>query len=292
MNKTHLFHVLLLLALVAPFDLQAQHLRRRTRLPDNLKEISGMTRLPNGDLWMLNDGGNTPQLFRFDPEQGSIAETLTLPAPNRDWEDLSSDPAGNLYIGDFGNNLNNRRDLCIFRYQPATGAFDSILFSYPDQHDFPPKNEKDWNFDCEAMVFFGDSLHLFSKNRFKSNFVTKHYVVPARPGRYVAELRDSIRLKKRVVTGAALNPDGKTLALTAYMLGFKWGFLPFTKASTFYVSAFSKTNFFSGKIKRVRLPKFLIARQFESVVAWDKDCWLAANEGIGPQRAALWRIKK
>lgn len=292
MYKTHFFHVLLLLALIAPFDLQAQHLRRRTRLPDNLKEISGMTRLPNGDLWMLNDGGNTPHLFRFDPATGSIAESLTLPGPNRDWEDLSSDPDGNLYIGDFGNNLNNRRDLCVFVYQPTTGAFDSILFSYPDQRAFPPVDKKDWNFDCEAMVFYGDSLHLFSKNRFKSNFITKHYVVPARPGRYVAELRDSIRLKKRVVTGAAVSPDGKTLALTAYMLGFNWGFLPFSKASTFYVSAFSGTRFFSGTIKRRRLPKFLIARQFESVVAWEKDCWLAANEGIGPQRAALWRIKK
>ncbi len=292
MYMTRLFQVLLLLALVAPFDLQAQHLRRRSRLPHDLKEVSGMTRLPNGALWMLNDGGNTPQLFRFDPEKGSIVETLTLPGPNRDWEDLSSDPAGNLYIGDFGNNFNNRRDLCVFRYHPATGAFDSILFSYPDQSAFPPEHKKDWNFDCEAMVFYGDSLHLFSKNRFKSNFVTKHYVVPARAGRYVAELRDSIRLKKRVVTGAAIGPDGKSIALTAYMLGFNCGFLPFSKASTFYVRDFTGTRFFSGKIKRVRLPKFLIARQFESVVAWGKDCWLAANEGIGPQRAALWRIKK
>jgi hypothetical protein len=291
MNKAHLFHALLLLSFVAPFDLQAQHLRRRTRLPDNLKEISGMTRLPNGDLWMLNDGGNTPQLFRFDPAQGAILETLTLPGPNRDWEDLNADPVGNLYIGDFGNNFNKRRDLCIFRYQPATGAFDSIMFSYPDQFDFPPQNEKDWNFDCEAMVFFGDSLHLFSKNRFKSDFITKHYVVPAQPGRYVAELRDSIRLKNRVVTGAALSRDGNTLALTAYRYGFRWGFLPFAKASVFYFTGFPGSRFFRVPLKKMRLPGFPIARQFESVLEWAPHCWMAANEGIGPQRPALWRIR-
>ena len=283
---------LLALSFCAPFDLQAQHLRLRTRLPGELKEISGIARLPNGDLWMLNDGGNAPQLFRFDLVKAAVLETRLLPVPNRDWEELTSDAAGNLYIGDFGNNQNYRRDLCIYRYQPDSGAIDSILFVYPDQNAFPPDIQETWNFDCEAMVFYGDSLHLFSKNRFKNNFVCKHYVVPARPGRYVAELRDSIRLNKRVVTGAALSRDGKTLGLTAYNYGFKWGFLPFAKADVLYFKDFSGTNFFKGKIKKVRLPKFLIARQFESLLEWETHCWLAANEGIGPQKPSLWRIKK
>ena len=213
--------------------LPAQSLPRRTRLPAALKEVSGMARLPNGDCWLLNDGGNGPRLYLFDMAADSIRETRLLSCTNIDWEDLCADPAGNLYIGDFGNNFNNRRDLRIYRYNPASNALDSIVFAYPDQAAFPPAGEKDRNFDCEAMAFFDDSLHLFSKSRFKGGHVTKHYVLPARPGHYVAQLRESIRLKNRVVSGAAISRDGKTLALTSYMVGFKLGFIPFTKAHVF-----------------------------------------------------------
>jgi len=264
---------------------------RRTRLPEELKEIYGMVRLTNGDLWLLNDGGNAPNLYRFEVEKDSIAEIRSLSCLNTDWEDLCADPAGNLYIGDVGNNLNKRRDLRIYRHNPLENSLDSIVFEYPDQTSFPPANQKKWNFDCEAMVFFQDSLHLFSKSRFKSDHITKHYVVPAWPGHYIAELRDSIRLKNRVVSGAALSMDGKTLALTTYIVGFKLGFIPFTKANVFYFNGFSGSRFFRGQKRKVRLPKFLIARQFESILEWSPGCWIAANEGIGPQKQSVWRVK-
>jgi hypothetical protein len=277
--------------LCLPFFLFSQQkIARRTTLPDALKEVSGMVRTPSGDLWMLNDSKNPPELFRFDLVEEKLLEIRRLPIPNRDWEDLASDPQGNLYIGDFGNNKNARRNLCIFRYNPENQILDSIQFSYPDQKSFAPADERDWNFNCEAMVFFRDSLHLFSKNSFEGNFYTKHYVVPARPGKYVAELRDSIRLKNRVVTGAALSRDGKTLALTGYVGGKKLGFLPYTKASVFYFTDFTGSDFFNGKQERKRLPKFLIARQYESVTEWEDGCWIVANEGRKSQFQAVWRL--
>lgn len=272
--------------------LAAQSLPRRTRLPETLKEVSGIARLPNGDLWMLNDGGNAPALYRFDPLRDSIVEIRSLSCTNIDWEDLSADTEGHLFIGDFGNNMNNRRDLRIYRYTLAGGALDSIVYTFPDQTEFPPAKERNWNFDCEAMVFFRDTLHLFTKSRFKSDHFTKHYVVPAKPGRYIAELRDSIRLKNRVVSGAAISRDGKTLALTAYMARLVWGFIPCTKANVFYFNAYDGSRFFTGRKKKVRLPKFMIARQFESVLEWTPGQWIAANEGIGPQRQSIWRIRK
>lgn len=265
----------------------------RVDLPEVLKEVSGMTRLPNGDLWLLNDSRNPSDLFRLDPVSGQLLETRHLPVQNFDWEDLASDPAGNLYIGDFGNNANRRRNLRIFRYNPVTGALDSIRFRYPDQQAFPPVHDQDWNFNCEAMVYFNDSLHLFSKNIFKGNFITKHYVLPAFPGgEYMAELRDSIRLKNRVVTGAALSRDGKTLALTGYIIGKRWGFLPFTRASILYFTRFEGSRFLQGKQRWKRLPKCMLARQFESVVQWDERSWLVANEGRKPQPQRLWRVKQ
>lgn len=270
---------------------QNKKIARRTALPEALKEVSGMVRTPAGDLWLLNDSKNPPEIFRFDPVSQQLMETRRLPVPNRDWEDLAADERGNLYIGDFGNNRNARRDLRIYRYNPTTRAIDSILFHYPDQTAFAPADERDWNFNCEAMVFFQDSLHLFSKNSFKGNFYTKHYVLPARPGNYIAQLRDSICLKNRVITGAALSKDGKTLALTGYIIGKRMGFIPYTKASVFYFSDFSGSDFLAGKQERRRLPKFLIARQYESVTQWDGDCWIVANEGRKPQCQAVWRVK-
>lgn len=288
MNKSYLIPLLFCLFC---FNATAQRLPRRVKLPDELKEISGMTRLPNGDLWMHNDSKNPPLIFRYDVMQRKVLETRRLPVPNRDWEDLASDPKGNLYIGDFGNNANRRQNLRIYTYNPKTGALDSILFRYPDQKLFPPANP-DWNFNCEAMVYHNDSLHLFSKNVFIGNFYTKHYVLPAKPGNYVAELRDSLCLKNRVVTGAAISRDGKTLALTAYIIGKKLGFLPFTKASVFYFSDFKNDRFLKGKMKRRRLPKFLIARQYESVTEWDNNRWIVANEGRKPQFQSIWRANR
>ncbi len=251
-----------------------------------------MTRMPNGDLWLLNDSHNPSDLFRFDPIEGKILEVRHLPVQNFDWEDLSHDTEGNLYIGDFGSNYNKRKNLRIFRYNPSTGALDSILFRYPDQTAFPPARVEDWNFNCEALVYYQDSLHIFSKNSFKGNFYTKHYVLPAKPGEYVAELRDSIRLKNRVVTGAAISQDQKTFVLTGYIIGKHFGFLPFTRASAMYFTEFTGSHFLQGNQQWKRLPKCLISRQFESITQWENDVWIAANEGRKPQVQGVWRIKK
>lgn len=279
--------------LLCPAILVAQELpARRTSLPDAIREVSGMARTPDGHLWLLNDSRNPPELFLFDPVVGQLLETRTLPIPNRDWEDLTLAPDGHLYIGDFGNNRNARRDLCIFRYHPGTQTLDSILFHYPDQQAFPPADDHDWNFNCEAMVFFQDSLHLFSKVVFKGNFITKHYVLPARPGRHTAELRDSLFLKNRVVTGAALSPDGKTLALTSYIVGKKLGFIPYTRATAYFFTDFAGSRFLQGKRRSKRLPKCIFARQFESVTWWNDMTWLVANEGRPSQRQAVWKLKR
>jgi len=271
---------------------QNKKLSRCTALPDDLKEVSGMTRMPNGDLWLLNDSRNPAHLFRFEPISKQLLEVRQLPLKNMDWEDLTHDPVGNLYIGDFGNNGNRRRDLRIYRYNPATQELDSILFRYPDQTTFPPERVEDWNFNCEAMVYFQDSLHLFSKNSFKGNFYTKHYVLPAIPGgEYVAELRDSVQLKNRVVTGAALSQDGKVFALTGYIMRKNLGFLPFTRASAMYFTEFEGGQFLRGKQQWQRLPKVLFSRQFESITQWERNHWLVANEGRGLQGQRLWKVK-
>ncbi|MCS6928333.1 MAG: hypothetical protein NZM43_02445 [Saprospiraceae bacterium] len=276
--------ILWFIALPSPIFSQ-KLIPRRQRLPRELREISGLVRTPEGHLWLLNDSHNPPALFRYDPQDHRILEVRILPVPNRDWEELASAPDGTLYIGDFGNNRNDRRDLCIFRYCPHTHTLDSIRFVYPDQYNFPPSIPSEWNFNCEAMVYWRDSLHLFTKAVFASKCVVKHYVVPARPGTYVAELRDTIRLPKRVVTGAALSQDGQILALTSYFVHRLLGFIPRSRATVFFFTHFPEGYFLRGKKSKKRLPEFPLARQYEAITHWDGKNWLVANE------RRLWQVQ-
>ena len=84
-----------------------------TDLPKDLKEVSGTEIVPKSDLiWMVNDSGNKPILFGVN-YRGKIIKEIDIRAKNNDWEDLASDENGAIYIGDFGNNSNKRKNLSI-----------------------------------------------------------------------------------------------------------------------------------------------------------------------------------
>jgi hypothetical protein len=225
--RDHLFPVLVflhaLLAGVPPNDGHGRfghqrHYRvaRLARLPAPIAESSGLAPGDSAGLvWTHGDGGTLATLYQASLG-GRLRGVLPLaPLPNHDWEELTRDPAGRFYIGDFGNNRNDRRDLTIYRVTPGSGRpqVDTIAFRYPDQTAFPPAPARQ-HFDCEAMLFYNDTLHLFTKDRSRTHR-TRYYVVPARPGHHVASLRDSLRLRT-LVTGAALSPDGRRVALLGY----------------------------------------------------------------------------
>lgn len=251
---------------------------RKFKLPAALPEVSGFYYGGPDSLWWHNDSGRGPALFRTDLH-GELLETRRLNSiRNRDWEDMTVDSTGRFYLGDFGNNLNRRRDLTIYRYDPGTGRVDSIRFRYPDQSAFPPPPEQA-NFDMEAMVWYRDSLHLFSKNRLQEgDYFTNHYVLPARPGTYVATLRDSLYLKNRVVTAAALSPDGSALALLSYYFKPFLGFLPVTRTTVFVFEDFPAGRFLQGRQSRYRVPKGLMPTQYEAADFIDDRTLLIASE--------------
>ncbi|OON66182.1 hypothetical protein [Hymenobacter sp. CRA2] len=169
----------------------------------------------DGNLWTHGDGGNTSWLYLVNPQGDLIRTHPARGATNVDWEDLAQDrQRGTLFIGDFGNNANKRRDLRIYCLSgPNLSQLETIQFRYPDQRQFPPKKPAR-NFDCEAFFYRDDSLYLFTKNRGKGNWV-KEYHLPAKPGNYVARLADSIRINTWI-TSADISPDGRTVALMGY----------------------------------------------------------------------------
>ncbi len=139
-------------------------------LPKKLKELSGLVFVTDDLMVGHNDGGHSPTLY-FITIKGEIKhEVRVKDATNVDWEDIAFDGKNKIYIGDFGNNLNKRDDLCIYVVKlddaMKKDKVDSkkIKFRYEDQDKFPPKN-KDLHYDCEAMAFYNDSLYLLTKSR-------------------------------------------------------------------------------------------------------------------------------
>ena len=99
---------------------------RRIDLPDVLREASGLVYRAPDSLWWHNDSGDDPILYRTDLSGQILEQRRLVGARNADWEDLTVDPAGRLYVGDFGNNLGRNTDFLIYRYDPATAALDSL----------------------------------------------------------------------------------------------------------------------------------------------------------------------
>ena len=191
-------------------------------LPPVVNESSGLARrTPDGrTVWTHNDGGGRPTLYGIDVATATLIDSLPLPQlRNVDWEDLVQADSSRLFVADLGNNANSRKDLTIYSVDPRQVRSPvAIEVRYADQTAFPPKLR---NFDCEAVFYRSDSLFLLSKNR--SGHQVRLYGLPAtvkitakaRAGTYALAPLDSVYIKS-MVTGAALSPNGQTLAVLTY----------------------------------------------------------------------------
>lgn len=144
--------------------------QKSTVLSEDLKEISGIQYINDTLIVAHNDGGNGPFLYFINPNSGKTLKRVVVKGvKNTDWEDIALEGKF-LYIGDFGNNENKRKNLSIIRVSWKEALTnDSInsekmTFEYSDQKVFPPE-KKALNFDTECMAFADGYLWLFTKNR-------------------------------------------------------------------------------------------------------------------------------
>jgi hypothetical protein len=63
---------------------------------------------------VIEDSGNANKIYGLNQRENSKKHHYQN-AENIDWEEITKDKEGNLYIGDFGNNENKREDLCIYK---------------------------------------------------------------------------------------------------------------------------------------------------------------------------------
>ncbi|WP_411028966.1 hypothetical protein [Spongiimicrobium sp. 3-5] len=220
------------------------------KLPKKIKESSGITSLTDKSVWIIEDNGNHDKIFEVDLNGKILKELKVKGAKNRDWEDLTKDDKGNVYIADTGNNANKRDDLVIYKIpNPELEKGDKIRaeeirFNYPEQKRFPPKKDSLF-FDSEALFYFKDKLYIITKNR-ATPFTGKAlvYKLPSKKGTYNATYIGSFTPcttnKICRVTAADVSPDGKKIALLGY--GKLWVF-----------TDFEMENFTTGKMETIDL---------------------------------------
>ncbi|WP_417237873.1 hypothetical protein [Bizionia sp.] len=199
-------------------------------LPSSLPEISAIEKTTNSDLfWVIQDAGNNNHIYGLD-EKGSIkADIIVENANNRDWEDLTSDKKGNLYIGDFGNNNKDKTTFSILKITNPQANIKStkaelIRFSLPK--DVKPK-------DFEAFFLHNDYFYVFSKESKKFRTLK----IPNRIGNHEAELISEFNLKGKnnKITSAAMSQDSKRM----YLLNHD---------KVWEISDFENDHFFEGKV--------------------------------------------
>ncbi len=259
-----------------------------TALPQAVSEVSGLA-YANDTLWALNDSGNEAILWAIDTANGQVLNQKHISgATNTDWEALTQSE-DYLFIGDIGNNEGERPTLRIYRIPKSAlqatdmPAADTITFQYEDwSADLPPEEKKE--FDCEAMAFFGDSLHLFTKGWNSSQ--TKHYVLPATPGNHLAQLRQSFDCKGQI-TDAAIDPAG-ALVLLGYDVQTAQSFLWLLYDTPMQLPP--PTHPFSKNKRRIELGSVLANAQTEALAFVAPGQGIIGAEALGPLQARLLRL--
>ena len=241
-------------------------------LPASLSGWSGMVYW-DGFFWGHNDGGSGVRtyLYAVDTTTAAIKKVIKFTGiTNVDWEDIGQDSL-NFYIGDFGNNASgNRKNLKIYKISKSfvKAAGDTIVigidsigvinFKYSDQTDFTATGGNKTRYDCEAMFFHRDSLHLFTKNWIGNYSV--HYTVPAIPGTWLATRQDSLNTGGYLITGADIGAEDQFI-LSAYNLSLLGA------SQIILIYGFDSTVFYfnTGNKRIIQIPGALQIGQLEAI---------------------------
>jgi hypothetical protein len=212
----------------------ARELEALGTLPAELHESSGVvvSRTQPGVLWSHNDSGDGPNLYAIDRSGRLLATIRVGDAAPVDWEDIGSGPCPHLisssrclYIADTGNNSRARSVFTVYivaepilgsEGQRAPTAAKAFRFQYPDQ-----------SHDSEAIAVHPEGdVTIVTKGQtgtidfFGVDAAAVERAIASRDV-IVADMLGSSGVKPdgrigRLATGAAISPDGTTLAVRTY----------------------------------------------------------------------------
>lgn len=237
-------------------------------LPEKIQESSGLEETGKEGLYYThNDAGNDAVLFKVNAKGQVLASLRVAGAENIDWEDITRDKEGNIYIADTGDNDNERKKLTIYKLaQGDPENVSQITFSYSDRQE--GKNGKERPaYDCEAIFWHHSRLYLVTKDREKGK-EARIYELPDTPGEQEATPVAHYPVQA-AITAADISPDGKTMML-----------LSVGKVHLFQVAG---NNFFGSKMVTKSLGK---VGQTEGAVFTDNH-----SLAISSEKGGLYRYK-
>lgn len=222
---------LIFLMLIASSCQHSELLTVEGSINNSLDEVSAAEYVVNSNLiWVIEDAGNDNHLYGLNTKGKIIRDITILNAENTDWEDLTSDHKGNIYIGDFGNNSKNRELFKILKIKneelnASRVSAEIIEFALPT--DLKSK-------DFEAFFLFNNEFYIFSKES-KKFIVLK---VPNIAGRHEATIRSDYNLKgnRNKITSADISLNNDMALLLNH-------------DKLWMLSGFEGDDFFSGDIE-------------------------------------------
>ena len=196
-----------------------QEISNVASLPNTLEEASGMVYIDNQGLYILDDT-KKPFIYKVCEHTGNILQVIQIHNISfTDKESLTADETF-LYVGDIGDNKGKRKSLKIVKIpvDQLTSKSDTItlrgeVINLQIAGKKKPKKKKENIYDFEAMFVYNDSIYLLSKQR--SDLKTTLYVLPNKGGNQLAQRKCDLTVDG-LITGAALQSNGKQLAITGY----------------------------------------------------------------------------
>ncbi len=176
-----------------------------------ITESSGVTaaRVP-GRFWTHSDGGGLRGLYAIDKAGQAIGEFRVSGPFFHDWEDISSDGRGHLFLADTGNNEARREEIAVHQIDEpdltkiTTGT---VPITRTWKLRFPGKP-----FDCESLFVWGEHGYLISKVGNDAHAGLYRFGLADDAKVQTLELIGELPIDSPV-TGAAISPDGSSLGI-------------------------------------------------------------------------------
>jgi|GEM_PF-1072641 len=254
---------------------------------NTINESSGIAYFGASGVWTHNDSGVGDNSAYRCSSSGQLLSTLTLGnATNVDWEDMTQDDSGNIYVADLGSAAQNGNRV-IYRYaannNTATVNADKIHLQFSDTQIY----------DCEAMFYYNNALYFFSKfylssvtdpnygfvRMYKLTNLSANTPQTRHTAQYIGRnFIDSSTTdlngdeQSNGITGAAISPDGSRMAVIGVQ-------------GMFVFSNYTGDDFFSGTMTPIA---FNLKSQKEAIVFQTNDIVLISDENWNNNSTTGW----
>jgi hypothetical protein len=169
-------------------------------------EASGLV-VQDGLVLTTNDSGDSGRVFAVDPDTGRTAGVTTWASEPQDVEALAPAGAGEVWVGDIGDNLEERDSIRVTRVPAGAGDRDASGASYDLVLPGPPR-------DAESLLSHPETGRLFvaTKEIFGAAlFAAPIELSPSRPNR-MRRVGPTLTF----ATDGAFFPDGRHLVVRNY----------------------------------------------------------------------------